>query len=237
MTQSNLTIRFICTEDRRYKPLQVYDALLQCVRIRRNFSDYVVGFDLADQEDRYHTLLYFLNDFINITNYIKANNDLDLPYFFHAGETAWYKSSYENVFDAILLNTSRIGHGFALKDYPSLMSIVRHKGIGIEVCPISNQILEVVKDLRDHAAVVMLANGLPITLSPDDPVVYGYSGVSYDFYEAYMAWNLTLCGLKQLTQNSLMYSALPEADKQQKLDDLGFAWSSWIDSIVSHYSL
>ena len=110
-------------------------------------------------------------------------------------------------------------------------------GIGIEVCPISNQILEVVKDLRDHAAVVMLAHGLPITLSPDDPVVYGYSGVSYDFYEAYMAWNLTLCGLKQLTQNSLMYSALPEADKQQKLDDLGFAWSSWIDSIVSHYSL
>jgi adenosine deaminase len=99
--------------------------------LRRTYADLVVGYDLVDQEDRFHTLLYYINDFIKIQQYIASNNDLPLPYYFHAGETDW--ATKNNIFDAILLNTTRIGHGYDLKDYPLLMDVVRERGIAIEV--------------------------------------------------------------------------------------------------------
>ena len=46
----------------------------------------------------------------------------------------------QNLFDAILLNTTRIGHGYALSKHPVLMKIVKERGIAVEVDPISNQV-------------------------------------------------------------------------------------------------
>lgn len=46
----------------------------------------------------------------------------------------------DNLIDAILLNTSRIGHGYALMKHPLVLKTVREKKIPIEVCPISNQV-------------------------------------------------------------------------------------------------
>ena len=45
-----------------------------------------------------------------------------------------------NIVDAILLNTTRIGHGYALSKHPQLMKLVKDRNIAIEVCPISNQV-------------------------------------------------------------------------------------------------
>ena len=51
----------------------------------------------------------------------------------------------ENLVDAVLLNTSRIGHGYALPKHPQVMSIVKTKDIAIEVNPISNQVKQSMK--------------------------------------------------------------------------------------------
>lgn len=45
-----------------------------------------------------------------------------------------------NLIDAVLLNTSRIGHGYALTKHPQVMKVVKERGIAIEVNPISNQV-------------------------------------------------------------------------------------------------
>ena len=45
-----------------------------------------------------------------------------------------------NLVDAVLLNTTRIGHGFAITKHPQVMKQVLEKDIAIEVCPISNQV-------------------------------------------------------------------------------------------------
>lgn len=46
----------------------------------------------------------------------------------------------ENLIDAVLLNTTRIGHGYALYSHPYLYEKAKEQQIAVEVCPISNQV-------------------------------------------------------------------------------------------------
>ena len=55
---------------------------------------------------------------------------------------------------------SRITHGMS-------------KRFVLQVSPISNQMLRVVDNLQDHAAVDLLNAGVPISINSDDPTVYG----------------------------------------------------------------
>ena len=44
------------------------------------------------------------------------------------------------------------------------------KNIAIEVCPISNQVLKLVEDIRNHPVVELIQDGnFPIVIAPDDP--------------------------------------------------------------------
>jgi len=131
-----------------------------------------------------------------------------------------------------MLNTSRIGHGFSLDKHPKLVDMVKAKGIAIEVCPISNQMLKLLVDMRTHPATSLMSRGVPVTISNDDPAVYGYNGLEYDFYMAYMAWNLTMADLKQLTQNSITYSSLPDTLKSIHLKTLSSNWNTWIANLA-----
>jgi len=78
-----------------------------------------------------------------------------MKYYFHAGETD--RSNLKgtavdgNLYDALLLNTTRIGHGYALYKHPLLMQRVKAEDVGVEVCPISNQVEE--KAERECASV------------------------------------------------------------------------------------
>jgi adenosine deaminase len=42
-----------------------------------------------------------------------------------------------------------------------------------QICAISNQMLLLLLDMRTHPAITLMHQGIPIVLSPDDPIIYG----------------------------------------------------------------
>ena len=57
-------------------------AVKDVIRLRIKFPQYVCGYDLVGQEDKGHSLLYFLDELL-----YPSMHDIRLPYFFHSGET------------------------------------------------------------------------------------------------------------------------------------------------------
>ncbi|KAJ8688310.1 hypothetical protein QAD02_024105 [Eretmocerus hayati] len=73
--------------------------------LKQALPDFIAGFDLVGQEDKGKPLV----DFADRLKSLGQNVQL----FFHAGETNWYGTSVDdNLIDAVLLNTKRIGHGY-----------------------------------------------------------------------------------------------------------------------------
>lgn len=115
-------------------------------------------------------------------------------------------SSDLNLFDAILLNTTRIGHGFSLFKHPVLLNLIKLRRICIEVCPISNQVLKLVTDMRNHPANFYVSQNYPIVIASDDPGFWNAKGLSYDFYYTLMSMTTASTGLsflKELVLNSI----------------------------------
>lgn len=155
-----------------------------------------------------------------------------LPYYFHAGESN--RPANENLYDAVLLGTRRIGHGIALPRHPVLLDRVRERGIAVEVCPISNQVLGYVADLRGHPAVDLMNRGVQIVLSSDDQGMMRYE-LPYDWYEACLAWDLDLRALKRIARNSLEFSALRDADKRASLAAWEVKWADFVKWLCAEY--
>ncbi|XP_078076088.1 adenosine deaminase 2-A isoform X2 [Mustelus asterias] len=110
--------------------------ITEALRLYKKFPETVVGFDMVGQEDAGHPLWYFKNELL-----IPAKMGIKLPYFFHAGETDWEGMSIdENILDALLLNTSRIGHGYSINKHPVAKKLSKTLDVPLEVCPISNQV-------------------------------------------------------------------------------------------------
>lgn len=111
-------------------------------------------------------------------------------------------------------------------------------GIAVEVCPISNQVLSLVEDMRNHPATAMFALGSPVVVSSDDPGLWGVKGLSYDFYEAFMGLmsaNSDLRSLKQLAMNSLIYSSMNSQEKNNALIRWQDKWNIFINELVQPY--
>lgn len=199
-------------------------SLNRALALRAANPDRLIGFDLVEEEDKTHTNLYFINELIE-ARHTAEDRKITLPLYLHSGESNWAEN--ENVFDAILLDAKRIGHGIALFKHPLLMQIVKEREIAIEVCPISNQVLGYVADLRNHPAALYINSGLPVVVCPDDPAIWK-STFSHDFYAAFMAWGLDLKCLKQLAMNSLIYSAMDPGEKERALEFWRKKWEAFI---------
>lgn len=231
---ATLTLQFIVPSGRGATVEDVFESMKSLVDLRENgWKDKLVGFDLVDHEDGLNPLIYYLDAFSAILQYSQNRRYDPLPFYFHAGESKWFNGEADlNLYDAILLNTTRIGHGFSLLHHPKLRTLVSSRKIAIEVSPTSNQLLRYVHDLRNHPAHVLLSEGVPMTLSTDDPDVFGYSTLAYEYYHVYTAWGVRLNTIKQLSMNGILYSSLSDHQKRLQLKTWGREWDAWIKTML-----
>ncbi|XP_046964339.1 adenosine deaminase 2-like [Vanessa cardui] len=217
-------IKLIVTMHRAKDINKIRKSIELARRIKEELPDMFAGFDLVGQEDLGKPLVDFLPALTEAKD--------DINYYFHGGETNWFGSSTdENLADAILLGSKRIGHGYALIKHPSLLAAVKAKDIALEVNVISNVVLSLVSDVRNHPLASYLAFGMPVVLSSDDPGAWGADPLSHDFYISFVgiaSKRADLRMLKQLVINSIKYSTL---DPSEKLDAFKIIFKQWDDFI------
>lgn len=85
--------------------------LEDCITLKQEFPDLIAGFDIVGDEN----VMRPLTDYIEpLLAFKRRVNDLglDLPLILHAGETLSDGGKADNnLYDALLLGTKRIGHG------------------------------------------------------------------------------------------------------------------------------
>jgi adenosine deaminase len=90
----------------------------------------------------------------------------------HAGEWA----GPESVADALRwLKPVRIAHGIRSAEEPALMRILAERGVTLDVCPTSNVATGALPSIDEVARRIraLLAAGVSVTVSTDDPGLFG----------------------------------------------------------------
>lgn len=220
----------IIVSDYRGKPSAEVEKSIDWVfEMRRRFPDFVVGFDLVGQETSQNQTIGLIQAWEYAARQ-ESVHQVDFPLFLHDGETGWVDNS--DVLDAFLLGSRRIGHGLNLYAYPHVEKLLTVKDVALEVCPISNQELGYVSDLRIHPASGYVRRGVPCVLASDDPLVFGNHGLSYDFWVAWMAWSLKLSELRTLAYNSLKYSSMNTDEKSRAIDRWESKWQQFVVAVA-----
>lgn len=96
--------KLIHVSSRNFTLKEFQEDLISFRKVKRAFPDFVIGLDVSTYEDGGKPDVYFIKELLEISKETK--------FYFHAGETDWFGTFADrNMFDAILLNTTRLGHG------------------------------------------------------------------------------------------------------------------------------
>lgn len=224
------TVRFIDNEKLRWY-------LEDCIMLKKMFPEWIVGFDLVGHEDPLLPLKVYIPELLRFQQRCKEEG-LSIPFVFHAGETLEDGGDADlNLYDAILLDTKRIGHGVSLARHPLLTDLVKERDICIEVCPISNQVLGYTASICSHPSLLaLLHRNVPVALSSDDPSIFESFGLSYDFYQLIISsQSTTLVSLAALARRSIKYSLVDDKTKEIMFADWDRRWKAYIAWFLEEY--
>lgn len=224
---------------------RIIQSMKSAADLMAQYPGIVVGGDVYSEEDKGATAFFMAPMMEEAREYSISEYGFELPYFLHDGESSFptgvpdspisLEGPYpgvvnNNVIDAYLLGAERVGHGIELAKLPELAALYAAEEIPLEICPISNQVLGYVPDLRNHPAVPLMRSGVRISINPDDPAMFGSSAVTYDFVVAVLAWDLSLSDVKRLIMNSIEDAAMTDSEKAELMDSWQIRWNAFVYS-------
>ena len=136
----------------------------------------------------------------------------------HAGEADGPESIRGALED---LRVERIGHGVRCIEDPALVEAMRVSQTPIEVCPVSNYCLGIVKRGEMHPIREMVDAGLNCCINSDDPAMFSTSLVNE--YLTLASLGFSWEELQQLNLNALEASFLSDGEKDHYRDQ----WQTW----------
>jgi adenosine deaminase len=172
------------------------------------FREWFLGFGL-DSSENGNPPSKFKNVFAKV-------KELGFKIVAHAGE----EGPADYVWEAInLLQVDRIDHGNNSLHDEALVQILAEKQIALTVCPLSNEKLQVVPELKNHPIRTMLEKGLLATINSDDPAYFG-GYINENFESLANEIKLTKEEIKQLAINSFKASFLGEEMKTKWIEEI-----------------
>ena len=130
------------------------------LKIAREYLGYgVCAADLAGAEASY-PMSQFMELFQNA-------HKLEMPFTLHAGECG----SVQNIIDSVKAGAGRIGHGIAMQGHLDIQKELADRGIGIEMCPISNLQTKAVNSPAEYPIREFLNAGLKVSVNTDNRTV------------------------------------------------------------------
>ncbi|KAL2834852.1 hypothetical protein BDW59DRAFT_165 [Aspergillus cavernicola] len=245
--------RLIWTAIRSFPDESIKDSMMRCIKLKAVYPSVIAGFDFVGQEDLGKPLV----DLLPLCKWFQqecTDKNLQIPFFFHAGECLGDGDSTDsNLVDAILLNSRRIGHGFSLYKHPLLIDLVKSKKILIEMCPISHEVLRLTSNILMHPMPALQSRGVAVSLNNDDPAILGHgqNGLSHDFYQVLTAFeNTGLAGIATMAEDSIRWAAFEDqADsewlrgvegvgdglKASRMAEWRYAFEEWCEWIVKEF--
>lgn len=232
------------------------------IRHQSSYQDLVIGFDFVSEEDRGQGTDAYAKEIIygkfcegywglkpgekeqierlqNQPPYNGSPRIQLIQFYLHDGESSW--NSNNNVISAAIVSEYRIGHGFNMDKHPGCVRTIATNNGSInagprlpvlEVCPISNQLLGYYPDLRTHSAYQLMRQGVICCIASDDPQIFRNKGVSYDLWEAYMAWELELRDIKAMVYAAyyFYYTGAVDKDAEEKIkDEFNKSWDKFVE--------
>jgi len=192
------------------------------VPLQQLFAEMVIGYELASADPR----VAGLNPVMPEDSYISMHDFDDQMAMFaffhqlypkihlstHAGELTPGLVEPEGLRDHIrdsvmIAHAERIGHGVDLTyedDAAGLLKIMASRGVAVEVCLTSNDVILGVSG-KAHPLRYYLAAGVPVALATDDPGV-SRDDMTNQYMRAVQEQGLDYATLKRLARNSLEYS-------------------------------
>jgi adenosine deaminase len=140
----------------------------------------------------------------------------------HAGEAAGPPS----VWGALeVLRVDRLGHGTRAVEDPALVERLAASGVTVECCPLSNLRTGVVPSLAEHPIQRLRHQGVSVTVSTDDPVMFGHT-LAEEYRQLQMSHGLTRDELRDLVLESVRAAWLP-APRRAQLEAAFVADPAW----------
>lgn len=146
----------------------------------------------------------------NFADLFGKAREMGFPFTIHAGECG----SVENVLESVACGAERIGHGIALAGHEDAIKLCRDKGIGLELCPISNLQTKAVKRKEEYPLRQFLDAGLCVTINTDNRTVSN-TALTRELSWIQEQYGITDQEIFRMERNALEVSFAPEEWKKE----------------------
>ncbi|SOV79884.1 adenosine deaminase [Plasmodium reichenowi] len=183
LLEYKIQVGLLCTGDGGLSHERMKEAAEFCIKHKKDF----VGYDHAGHE-------VDLKPFKDIFDNIREEG---IPLSVHAGEDVTIPN-LNSLYTAInLLHVKRIGHGIRVSESQELIDLVKEKDILLEVCPISNVLLNNVKSMDTHPIRMLYDAGVKVSVNSDDPGMF-LTNITDNYEELYAHLNFTLADFMKM---------------------------------------